>query len=75
MKKKRKRLEVFLEFLLFGLVMGIVEDLIAVKISTGETLTWNIIWIVALITIPFAIIGELIVDRINLIPKKKNSKK
>ncbi len=70
MKRKRKRLEVFLEFLLFGLVMGIIEDVIAIKFSTGEPLTWKVIGIVALVTIPFAIIGELIVDRINLIPKK-----
>lgn len=72
--KKRKRLEIFLEFLIFGLVMGIVEDLIAVKIVTGETLSWNVIGIVALVALPFAIIGELIVDRVNILPKKIRKK-
>jgi uncharacterized membrane protein len=70
MKKKRKRLEIFLEFFIFGLIMGIVEDLIAVSIVTGEPITWKVICIIALVALPFAIIGELIVDRINLIPKK-----
>ncbi|MBD3319321.1 hypothetical protein GF342_05425 [Candidatus Woesearchaeota archaeon] len=61
---KHRRLEVFLEFLFFGLVMGITEDLIALKFATGEPLTWKIILIVFLVALPFAIIGELIVDRV-----------
>ena len=61
----RERLEVFLEFLIFGLAMGILEDLIAVKLATGETITWRMAGIVILLTIPFAVIGELIVDRIS----------
>jgi len=61
----KKRLEIFLEFLIFGIAMGIVEDLLAIKISTGELITWEMVIIVVLITIPFAIIGELIVDRIS----------
>ncbi len=71
-----KRLEVFLEFLIFGIVMGIVEDLIAVTIITGMPITWRSIYIVTLVAIPFAAIGELIVDRIDLIRKhiKKNKK-
>ena len=66
--KKAKRLEVFLEFLIFGLIMGVTEDIIAVKIATGAPITWKIFWIVLLIAIPFAIIGELIVDKWNFIP-------
>ncbi|MBI1978856.1 MAG: hypothetical protein HYS62_02205 [Candidatus Aenigmarchaeota archaeon] len=51
--------------------MGIIEDLIAVTLSTGEPLTWKILGIIALVAIPFAAIGELIVDRMELIPRKK----
>jgi hypothetical protein len=63
----KKHLEIFLEFLIFGIAMGIVEDLIAVTLSTGEPITWNMIGIITLVAIPFAAIGELIVDRYKLI--------
>lgn len=68
-----KRLEIFLEFLIFGVVMGIVEDLIAVTLTTGEPITWRMIFIITLVAIPFAAIGELIVDRADLIKKRSKS--
>ena len=58
-----KHLEVFLEFLIFGVVMGVVEDLIVIGLVTGAPITFEILWIVTIVTTPFAIIGELIVDR------------
>jgi len=67
----KKKVEIFLEFLVFGVIMGIVEDLIAINFATGETITWTIVLIVTLVAIPFAVIGELIVDRIRLFPKKR----
>ncbi len=75
--KRSKKLDIFLEFLIFGIIMGIVEDLIAVKLSTGEAITWKMIVIITIVAIPFAAIGELIVDRIHLIPglNNKNKKK
>ena len=69
-----KRLEVFLEFLIFGVIMGVVEDMIAITLSTGQPITLNVIVIVTLVAIPFAAIGELIVDRVQLIPSKKGKK-
>lgn len=74
---KRRHLELFLEFLIFGIVMGVIEDLIAVTMSTGAPITPMILGIVILVAIPFAIIGELIVDRKHLIPinEKKTRKK
>lgn len=67
-----KRLEIFLEFLVFGVIMGITEDLIAVTLATGEPITMEIIVIVTIVAIPFAAIGELIVDRVDLLSTKKN---
>lgn len=52
-------------------MMGIVEDLIVVKLSTGEPITWKILGIITLVAIPFTVVGELIVDRMELIPRKK----
>ncbi len=74
MKFNVKRIEIFLEFLLFGVAMGIVEDVIALKFATGEPITWRVIWIVTLVAIPFAAIGELVVDRMHLIPDEKCKK-
>ncbi|UCG95335.1 MAG: hypothetical protein JSV92_04825 [archaeon] len=71
----RRRIEVFLEFLIFGIAMGVVEDMIAVVLATGEPITWNILVIVTLVAIPFAAIGELIVDRIHLIPRTEEKNK
>src|SRR5690606_20639753 len=64
--KKWKKIEVFVELLVFGIVIGIVEDLLAIKLTTGEPITLKIIGIVVLIAIPFAIIGEVVFDNINL---------
>jgi len=70
-----KRLELFLEFLIFGIIMGVVEDAIVINFITKEAITWKSVLIIILIAIPFAVIGELIVDRLNLIPTKKKPKK
>ena len=67
------RLEIFIEFLIFGIVMGVVEDLIAITLVTGATITWRSILIITLVAVPFAVIGELIVDRIEFTRKKRKS--
>ena len=56
------RLGRILEFFIIGVAMGIVEDIIAVTISTGAPITWKVILVVTLVAIPFAIISELVVD-------------
>lgn len=66
---KYRRLEVFLEFLLYGLAVGIVEDLIAVKIVSDEPITWKIVGIVAAVAVPFAFLGEVIIDRTVFLPR------
>ena len=60
-----RKWEVIFELLVFGIVIGIIEDLIAIKFATGEPITLKIVGIVILIAIPFAIIGEVIFDRID----------
>lgn len=64
---KPKHLEVLFEFLIFGIVIGVVEDLIAVKFTTGASITWHTVGLVVLIAIPFAILGELIADHIDFV--------
>ncbi len=62
-----KKLELIFELLIFGIILGITEDLIAIKLATGASIDLRIIVVVVLVTIPFAIIGELIIDRIDFI--------
>jgi len=52
---------------MFGVITGVIEDIIAVKIVSGEPITWKIFGIIFIITIPFAIIGEIVADNIDFI--------
>ncbi len=61
-EKKHKRWITFLEFLLVGVVFGLAEDLLAIAFATDAKITWEVVGIVFLVSIPFAIISELIVD-------------
>lgn len=63
------------EFFIIGVCLGIIEDIIAVKASTGIMITWQTIWIIILIALPFAIISELIVDHFKPFHRKKKKRK
>jgi len=69
-----KRLEVFLEFLIFGVIMNLVENLIIISLVTDARISWSMIGISFLVIIPFATIGELIVDKSDLINTKEKRK-
>jgi len=71
MINNKQRLYVFLEFLVCGFILGTIEDIIAVLWATGEPFSWKILAIVAIVTIPFAAVGEFIVNRTKLVPNKK----
>ena len=71
----KKVLERFLEFFLIGLVLGIIEDIIAVTLSTGAPITWKMIGIIALVALPFAAFSELVVDKTDLIVTHSKKKK
>jgi len=63
MNLDRKHWERFAEFTVMGVILGIIEDLVAVKLATGEKITLDIFLIVLGVTLPFAALSELIVDR------------
>jgi hypothetical protein len=65
MARNWKKIEVIFELLIFGIIIGIIEDLLAIKFATGEPITPKVIGIVILIAIPFAILGEVVFDRID----------
>lgn len=70
----KKRVLFFLEFLVFCFFLGVIEDVIAVTTATGESFSFHILWIVAVVTIPFSLMGEFLVDKTHLVPRVPTSK-
>jgi len=68
----------FLEFAVIGVVMGTFEDSIAVYFVTGEPVTFDTLWIIVLVAIPFAFISEYVVDhpkfweKLSIVKKEEN---
>lgn len=67
-----RKTELLLEFFVYGLLLGITEDLIAIFIATGEPITLRVILIAAAVALPFAIFSELVVDKLDFLGKKRN---
>ncbi len=78
MSSKRRLFVRFLEFFVIGVVFGLGEDLLAIKITTGASINAKMVWLTLLIALPFAVFTELIVDHPDfwkkLIPSKGNDK-
>ena len=51
-----------IEFLIIGVLFGLIEDLIAVRAVSDVMVTPRVIFIILAVAIPFAIVSELIVD-------------
>lgn len=52
----------FLEFFIVGVLLGVVEDMIAIFLATDTQFNWRIVIIAFFVALPFAIFSELIVD-------------
>lgn len=52
----------FLEFLIVGVIFGVIEDVIAISLATDHAIDSKVIMITLLAAIPFAIISEIVVD-------------
>lgn len=52
----------FLEFFIVGVLLGVVEDMIAIFLATDAQFNWRIVIIAFFVALPFAIFSELIVD-------------
>lgn len=65
---KRKYIARFLEFLVIGILMGVIEDLLAIWLTTDEPFTLEMVVVVVLVAIPFAAIAELVIDHEEIKP-------
>jgi uncharacterized membrane protein (DUF106 family) len=59
---KRRHIYRFLEFFIVGFVMGVAEDLLAIHFATDAAITMDVIYVAALVALPFAAFSELVVD-------------
>lgn len=51
-----------LEFFIVGLALGVIEDIIAIKVATDAPITWHVFKTAFAVALPFAAFSELIVD-------------
>jgi len=61
MKLRKKHIRI-IEFLVIGVVVGVIEDLIAVFFATGAQITFDVFWVVLAVAVPFAFLSEVVVD-------------
>lgn len=54
-----------IEFIIAGLVLDLIENVISIKLTTGAELTKEVFIVAALVVIPFAILTEVIIDHPN----------
>lgn len=51
-----------LEFIVAGLILDLVENIISIKLTTGASITGKVFWIALTVVVPFAVVTELIID-------------
>ena len=51
-----------IEFFFVGLLMGVIEDLLAIRFATDAKITFEVVKIAFLVALPFAFISEILVD-------------
>lgn len=51
-----------LEFFIIGVLLGIVEDLIAIALATDTEINFKVVLIAFFVAFPFAVLSELVVD-------------
>lgn len=61
-KTKRKIISHLIEFFFVSLLMGIIEDLLAIHFATDAKITFEVVKVAFLVALPFAFISEILVD-------------
>ena len=54
-----------LEFIVAGLILDTVENIISIKLSTDAKITMDVVWVALMVVIPFSIVTEFIIDHPN----------
>lgn len=51
-----------IEFFVFGLAMGVIEDLLAIHFATDVRITFRVFKVAFIVAFPFALIGVFLAD-------------
>lgn len=51
-----------LEFVVAGILLDLIENIISIKLTTGATLKPKVFLVTLLVVVPFAVVTELIID-------------
>ncbi len=57
------------EFIIAGLIVDTVENIVSIKLSTGARITKEVLITTFLVVIPFAILTEIVIDHPQFWPK------
>lgn len=52
----------FLEFLIVGVIFGVIEDAVAITLATDTKIDLQVVMITLAAAVPFAILSEIVVD-------------
>jgi len=69
---KPTRLTIFTRIFVFTVLLGIIEDFIAIKLGTDAIITTKTIIVIVIVAIVFAYLGELLVDKTSLVCQREN---
>lgn len=61
-QSKKRIISHLIEFFFIGLIMGIIEDLLAIHFATDAQITYHTLIVAFWVALPFAIISELVID-------------
>jgi hypothetical protein len=59
---RKKVISHLIEFFVVGVVFGVTEDILAIKLATDAEITWHVLKVAVIVAIPFAVLSELLVD-------------
>ena len=59
---KKRVISHLIEFFVVGVLFGVTEDIIAIKLATDAKITWHVLKVAVVVAIPFAVLSELLVD-------------
>lgn len=59
---KKRIISRLIEFFVVGLLMGVIEDLLAIHFATEAQIDLNVVKVAFFVAFPFAFISEILVD-------------
>ena len=62
LKERRVLLSHLVGFFVLALIMGIIEDILAIYFATDDPITWHTLKVAFFVAFPFSILGVIVAD-------------